>query len=130
MSWGTSTKRSKQKPQCHPRKPYYANGLCRKCWRQANYEANRARVLSRNREARLRWKYGLTLAQYERLKQEANGRCCLCGRSGLRLVIDHCHISGRVRGLLCIRCNVALGWLGDNKQKLLRVVAYLTRHGV
>ena len=57
----------------------------------------------------LREKYDLTLAQYKKMEFEQKGRCKICFRlpkeGGCPLVVDHAHKSGRVRGLLCWRCN-------------------------
>lgn len=57
-----------------------------------------------------------------------DGLCAICQRSctaGRRLAIDHCHISGRVRGLLCSRCNTGLGLFRESPPLLLAAVAYL-----
>lgn len=71
-------------------------------------------------------KYGLTPVDYAALLAAQGGVCALCGSTqGRRLVVDHCHETGRVRGLLCTACNGALGKLGDTPEALLRVVAYL-----
>jgi ribosomal protein S27AE len=77
--------------------------------------------------------YGITLSDYEAMLEAQNRLCKLCGGEGfcmanhhkLRLVVDHCHRSGAVRGLLCHNCNRALGLLKDNTQTLLNAIAYL-----
>lgn len=51
--------------------------------------------------------------------------CMLCGREDRRLVIDHNHQTGKIRGVLCDRCNVAIGSLGDNVAGLNRAIEYL-----
>jgi hypothetical protein len=79
-------------------------------------------------EARLFQKYGLTPGDVERMKAEQGGLCAICRRQDAwRLVVDHCHDTGRVRGLLCDRCNQALGALGDRVEALERALHYL-RH--
>lgn len=58
--------------------------------------------------------YGMTVEEYLELFNKANHVCQLCGqkeRNGRRLSIDHCHMSGTVRGVLCNRCNTVLGTL-------------------
>lgn len=86
----------------------------------------------RLRRAALR--YGITDDDYRRILIEQNGVCAIChefngGRAG-RLNIDHCHITGKVRGLLCHKCNRALGLLNDNIEKLYGAIAYLQRQGL
>lgn len=54
-------------------------------------------------------RYGIARPVLERMHEEQRGECAICKRSSRRLVLDHCHASGRVRGLLCDRCNVGLG---------------------
>lgn len=79
------------------------------------------------RAAHLR-RYGLTVEGYTRLLCEQDGRCALCLAPTPEdgdLVVDHCHDSGRVRGLLCGACNRALGAIGDTETALLRALAYV-----
>jgi len=74
-------------------------------------------------------KYGLTPPQLEAMKAKNNGKCWVCDQEVKRLCVDHCHETGKVRGILCDPCNTTLGWLGDNIQKVResteRFVAYL-----
>lgn len=67
-------------------------------------------------ERRLRRKFGMTVEQYFVIYDEQGGVCALCGeeeseRDRVLLPVDHCHFSGRVRGLLCSHCNRQLGWV-------------------
>jgi len=69
--------------------------------------------------------YGLTIEQYDLMLSEQNNGCAICGNSesNRRLCIDHNHITGEVRGLLCTSCNVLVGYLEKNdglKQKARR----------
>lgn len=70
-----------------------------------------------------RWKYGITPEDYNEMFQKQNGLCAICGKpqSNLKrsLAVDHCHISGKIRGLLCPVCNSMLGWYENNKNKAL-----------
>ena len=74
-------------------------------------------------------RYGLTEAEYCRLWSAQSGACAICGdghATGTRfLCVDHCHETGRIRGLLCKRCNTGLGLLGDDRLGLMRAVSYL-----
>lgn len=87
----------------------------------------------RSLAARVR-RHGLTPQQYRELLASQDGQCALCGGGrrgwarGADLHIDHCHNTGRVRGLLCGDCNTALGRFGDDPVRLRRAAEYLERH--
>lgn len=75
-------------------------------------------------------RYGLTAAGYKAMLAEQRGRCAICERApedvGVRpLVVDHCHASGVVRGLLCAPCNMAIGLLGDDLATVASAAKYL-----
>lgn len=74
-------------------------------------------------------KYGLTLEQATELLK--TGVCGICNKpvKGKGQHIDHCHTTGKVRGVLCARCNVALGAFGDSIQTLERAIDYLRFNG-
>jgi hypothetical protein len=75
--------------------------------------------------------YGLTSAEYWEIHRAQGGRCAICTRATgarKRLSVDHCHTTGLVRGLLCVRCNRdVLGHLRDDPAALRRAVRYLRR---
>ncbi len=79
----------------------------------------------RGRHCYLMRTYGISVEEYEALKEKQDGRCALCQRKRKRLAVDHCHKTGRVRGLLCGPCNRALGMLGDNEASILKVLTYV-----
>jgi hypothetical protein len=89
-----------------------------KRWRKSNPDAARAK----DQRARVR-AYGIEPADVERMTAEQDGKCALCRRKK-RLVIDHCHRTGRVRGLLCHQCNTGLGWIEGNPDVLARIAGY------
>jgi hypothetical protein len=71
-------------------------------------------------------KYKITPEDYDNMALEQGGLCLICDRvPKKRLVVDHNHHTGEVRGLLCDPCNVALGFLEDNTKFLLRAIEYL-----
>lgn len=72
-------------------------------------------------------KYGLTVDDYEAMRSSQKGACLICGDEPSRLVVDHCHATGAVRGLLCARCNVAIGILRDDPSLMRRAAEYLER---
>jgi hypothetical protein len=87
----------------------------------------------RARENHYQLKYGISPAEYDRMLAEQGGGCKICGsaeskRKGQRLMVDHCHSTGKVRGLLCNPCNAAIGLLGDNISHLQSAIEYLTEH--
>lgn len=77
---------------------------------------------------RRRRKYGLSDEEFAIMQQSQGGRCLICHAKPKVLVIDHDHVSGVVRGLLCHRCNVALGWMNDDATNLARAAKYLRRN--
>jgi len=85
----------------------------------------------------LRIKYGITLEEYEVMFKAQGGVCAVCGQSEttryrgtLRsLAVDHNHVTGRVRGLLCGNCNKALGLLKDNPVIIEGLANYTRRCG-
>lgn len=82
--------------------------------------------------------YGITVDDFERMRNEQNGVCKICKKPETRidstskkirrLAVDHCHNSGKVRGLLCSSCNVALGSFKDDIQLLQKAIDYLRFH--
>lgn len=74
---------------------------------------NRERWLRSIKEASLRQRYGITLADYDAMLKAQGGGCAICAKppGKRRLAVDHDHKTGRIRGLLCSGCNTTLGWL-------------------
>lgn len=77
------------------------------------------------KRAALKALYGLTLDAWSELFRLQGGRCKICHREGCRLSVDHCHTTGDVRGLLCQRCNAALGLMDDSPSRLVAASNYL-----
>lgn len=105
------------------------HAYCSPCRREYERSRPRVRDFSERRRATLKYKYNITPEEYARLRAKQADSCAICGRheSELRvsLNLDHCHSTGRFRGLLCGNCNRALGLFGDNPQLLQRAVKYL-----
>lgn len=143
-----SDAQKKWRPKCKQYKPLESftphkagthgrNGYCKMCcckiskeWRANNKEKRAA-------FARREWmkrKYGMTPSDYDALLREQGGLCAICRTEGKKqrkdiryaLHIDHDHRTGRVRGLLCHRCNTVLGNAGDSQDILARAMAYLS----
>lgn len=73
-------------------------------------------------------RFNITVDKLKRLEQKANGRCRICGRDCDNLVMDHDHVSGAVRDLICRSCNVMLGFAMDSPATLEAGAAYLREH--
>ncbi len=82
----------------------------------------------KNREVMLRSRYGLSLKGFDDLVAQQSNSCAVCGDSMEKPYVDHNHRSGRIRGLLCYRCNTGLGFMRENTRILLAAVEYLTLH--
>lgn len=81
------------------------------------------------RSRRLLLDFGITVEQYDALYQTQDGLCKICGKpcaTGKALAVDHDHETGVVRGLLCTKCNVALGQFGDDINLLASAIVYLS----
>lgn len=79
----------------------------------------------------LKLKYNLSLADYNTLLERQCGVCAICGQEappGSYLSVDHDHVTGTVRGLLCNSCNLGLGWFHDNEETLITAVEYLRKN--
>lgn len=82
----------------------------------------------------LKWKYGIDRSEFDALAAMQGGRCAICQetpsptRQGKTLHIDHDHISGSVRGLLCHRCNLVLGHVDESVEVLRAAIEYLQRY--
>lgn len=103
--------------------------LIRKRWRAQNPE--------RTKELRLLARFGIDTTYYDELLAAQNGACAICGRPEWRidkrtlkpraLAVDHCHDTGRVRGLLCFSCNVAIGFFENSPEFAEAAAQYLRR---
>jgi Recombination endonuclease VII len=107
---------------------------------QATYEARRQRVYRKLKQEEtkgyaLKRYFGLSWEQYEALLSSQGGKCAVCGNGEtliingkeLRLAVDHCHTTGKVRGLLCSKCNQLLGCAKESIEILERAIEYLKK---
>ena len=90
---------------------------------KAQNRARRAANLALHRERDRAWYHGLSIEAYRALM--ARNACDVCGTSQRRLCIDHCHQSGRIRGLLCDRCNKGIGFFADDPGLMQAARTYL-----
>jgi hypothetical protein len=93
-------------------------------------------------KARKRWlksQFGMTVDDYDAMVEKQKGVCAICNKAEIAidnrsgkarpLAVDHCHSTGRVRGLLCMMCNTAIGKLKDSPALLLAAFSYLLPKG-
>lgn len=109
---------------------------CRSRQARNDYSSRHDEILEIKRERRRRTgadrkhSYGITPEQYQAMVDAQGGQCAVCGDvvadSGLH--VDHCHSTGKIRGLLCRHCNLALGNMRDDVSRLRRAITYLTKH--
>jgi hypothetical protein len=106
---------------------YWKHGF-RQCKECLNKKKDKAAI----RDWQLQNAYGITTEDYNELLQRQHGRCAICleddPKSPDRVkhwYIDHCHTTGKVRGLLCNSCNRGIGLLSDSIENLERAIFYL-----
>jgi hypothetical protein len=125
--------------------------ICRECetayalaWNKANPEkakehhkkqyqkTKHLRDPSKRRAQKLLKNFGISHAEYAEMLLSQGGRCAACGTNELgfhkHFNVDHCHTTGKIRGLLCGNCNRAIGLLRDSVETALAVALYLERH--
>ncbi|NOR58429.1 MAG: hypothetical protein GQ474_07900 [Sulfurimonas sp.] len=101
---------------------YAANKEARNKRSREYYEKNKTVLLKGCKYATVKRKYGLSEEAYHKLMDDAV--CYVC-KTSEDLCIDHCHTSGKVRGVLCRKCNMALGLVRDDKRLLNKMIKYL-----
>lgn len=107
--------------------------VCRDC---TNEEARLYRLslpkgvkYEQDRKAGLRRKFGITVEEYDSMFEAQRGLCAICSKtSDRKLAVDHCHTTSKVRGLLCFKCNTAIGKLNDSPKLVAQALEYLMSH--
>lgn len=120
--------------------------MCKKCWSEYNSTPerkakrnSRSMEIGRNRgraEYTRSWtlkrQYGITIAQYNQMLLNQNGKCEICSADHAScqngLYVDHDHQTKVVRSLLCRDCNSGLGFFSEDKGRLLKAAEYLAKH--
>jgi hypothetical protein len=95
-----------------------------------NYKHGKSRTREYDLELHMMKNYGLDFKDYQKMLEAQGHKCAICGspppnNRKTRLAIDHCHKTGKVRGLLCDRCNRSIGLLKDNVSILQKAIEYL-----
>ena len=94
---------------------------------------NPLKALEYSRRSRIKARYGLHWKEFECMLDAQQGACDICKKLfsiNTRPSVDHCHKSGKIRSLLCRKCNTALGMMGDSPQLLEAAIGYLRRHAL
>lgn len=115
-------------------KAYAQDPVKRKADRERGIRWTRtARGQTTRRAAALRRSYGMTLDEYEVMIEKQNCQCAICGAYSWdlkgHLNVDHDHQTGKVRELLCGKCNAAVGLCNDDPNRLEKAAKYLRKHG-
>jgi hypothetical protein len=113
-------------------KKLYRRSKCRKCF---NKEREKRRKLEPKEKRAIRFRkksikrlYGITIEDYNKMLLEQNNKCKICNKPDVQnkqLSIDHCHFTGKVRGLLCTRCNTTIGLFEDDIDLMMKAINYL-----
>ena len=109
------------------------NAARREYYRKNKAQLSRAQRLAyrknpkRFRGYRLKTKYGMSLAEFERRVASQDGKCLICGLAELKMVVDHDHETKAVRGVLCGNCNSGIGLLKDSIEVLTSAIRYLKK---
>lgn len=111
-------------------RPCGVQSYCKECH---NYKMRSVDRTEYNRKFDLKKSYGITIEEYNKMFIFQNGCCAICNihiteiNSGRKkhLCVDHDHITGKIRGLLCDKCNRGIGLLQDNEEILLKAYYYI-----
>lgn len=114
------------------REPHGIQSYCKPCISDSRRERHEANP-DYYRDIKLRHLYGVSYEIYEQMLADQGGVCAICeseetytvNGSVRMLSVDHDHVSGAVRGLLCQTCNAAIGFFGDRPELLMRAAEYL-----
>jgi hypothetical protein len=132
--FGSDSKKAHcRKSRCKPCHAAYHRKLRKRLNQDPRY---RAMIRQQERRRCVRRTAGITLDDYNALLASQGGVCAICGKpettmrlGTLReLAVDHCHVTGKVRGLLCSQCNHGLGNYRDNPELLRKAAEYLECH--
>ena len=103
--------------------------VCVKGYNKINKKDKYYKVLARKHQ--LKYRYDLSLEEYNSLLEKQNNVCDICGcdfsKDGDKECVDHCHETGKIRGVLCNKCNTGLGMFKDNIGNLKNAILYLKK---
>lgn len=96
------------------------------------FKADTAQRMAQRRSTGKTYFHDMSIAEFKQRMANQDGLCGICAKSisGKEAQRDHCHLTGEWRGLLCGKCNRALGLFDDDPARLLRAADYLVNGGV
>jgi hypothetical protein len=108
----------------------------RAAWARARRKRTPKSMLQRTGKCKKLKVYGLTLEDYNKMLEAQQGVCVVCKQQETKVIsgkpqplsVDHCHTTGKVRGLLCSKCNHALGLLEDNPKRVKSMLDYINKY--
>lgn len=124
---------------------YLKRKLCSSCYGKVTYlekykftkKNPEPRTKQKTKDINLKRKFGISLDEFNKMVKEQDNKCSICKREEKvidhiqktirALAVDHCHETGKVRGLLCTKCNLALGCFEDNLSIMLEACNYIVR---
>jgi len=105
------------------------SSICTICDGRRTLEWQRTSII--RKDWLLRNTFGITFEDWMKMHNNQKGRCLICNRTeqeiGRRFCVDHCHQTGKIRGLLCDNCNTGLGFFKDNIKLLKKAIKYLNK---
>lgn len=126
----------RRRATCHPDRPYRSKGLCNACFCRAKYAANPQPYRDRAKKYTFEKLYNLTPDGFAELLASQGGKCANRGcqvllntRGREKMAgahVDHCHTTGKVRGVLCMACNLALGMVKECPSRLSGLASYIS----
>jgi hypothetical protein len=110
------------------RRERYATNAAEREKCKANAKNYRLQKPMQRRKAEIKKLYGLEMAEYQNMLDAQDHKCAICIKPFRKTPnVDHCHDTGRVRGLLCFNCNRAIGHLQNDTGIIQNAIAYLQR---
>lgn len=90
-------------------------------------QARLRRDPAKARELHLK-RYGLSVADFDSMLNDQGGVCAICREAASKICVDHCHKTGKVRGLLCDHCNRGIGCFGDDPETMASAIEYVRKN--
>lgn len=108
-------------------------------WKKEYYLKNKDEIKTKNKQLRelnkrkyksnnLLKKYGISIEDYDKMYLNQNGKCSICDTFYEKLCIDHCHLTTKVRELLCEKCNKAIGLFNESIDNFSRAIEYVRKY--
>jgi hypothetical protein len=91
-------------------------------WNKENPEKAKSASIATSRKIR----FGISREDYQQMLVDQNNSCAICKKEiGWEAAVDHCHTTGKIRGLLCRKCNLGLGGFKDNIETIRKAIEYV-----